>query len=94
MHIATVEVIEDTLFPAVRKLRDTLDVKARTYRDLVMIGRTHLPDATPLTLAVTCLAHWLHPFPAHAASDSHRSSPRGNTGITARAQSLRAHSTR
>src|SRR5271154_4335841 len=50
MHIATVEVIEGTLFPAVRELRYTLDVKARTYRDLVMIGRTHLQDATPLTL--------------------------------------------
>jgi fumarate hydratase class II len=50
MHIATVEAIENVLFPAVRDLRDTLDVKATAYRDLVMIGRTHLQDATPLTL--------------------------------------------
>jgi fumarate hydratase class II len=50
MHIAAVEVIENTLFPAVRELRSVLDVKARAYRDLVMIGRTHLQDATPLTL--------------------------------------------
>jgi fumarate hydratase class II len=34
----------------VRALRDTLDAKARAYHDVVMIGRTHLQDATPLTL--------------------------------------------
>src|SRR5260370_12579235 len=50
MHIATVEAIENVLFPAVRELRDALDAKARTYRDVVMVGRTHLQDATPLTL--------------------------------------------
>jgi fumarate hydratase, class II len=50
MHIATVEQLEDVLVPAVRALRDTLDGKARAYRDVVMIGRTHLQDATPLTL--------------------------------------------
>ena len=50
MHIATVEQLDDVLVPAVRALRDTLDAKARAYRDVVMIGRTHLQDATPLTL--------------------------------------------
>jgi fumarate hydratase, class II len=50
MHIATVEQLEDVLVPAVTALRDTLEGKAREYRDLVMIGRTHLQDATPLTL--------------------------------------------
>ena len=50
MHIATVEQLEDVLVPAVSALRDTLHAKARTYRDVVMIGRTHLQDATPLTL--------------------------------------------
>jgi fumarate hydratase class II len=50
MHIATVEQLEDVLLPAVRALRDTLDAKARAYHDVVMIGRTHLQDATPLTL--------------------------------------------
>jgi fumarate hydratase class II len=50
MHIATVEQLEDVLVPAVGALRDTLDGKARAYRDVVMIGRTHLQDATPLTL--------------------------------------------
>ena len=50
MHIATVEELENVLIPAVQTLRDTLDAKARQYHDLVMIGRTHLQDAKPLTL--------------------------------------------
>jgi fumarate hydratase class II len=50
MHIAAVEQLGDRLLPAVRVLRDTLDAKARAYADIVMIGRTHLQDATPLTL--------------------------------------------
>jgi fumarate hydratase class II len=50
MHIATVEQITHVLIPAVTKLRDTLDHKAARFRDIVMIGRTHLQDATPVTL--------------------------------------------
>src|SRR6266436_1515163 len=50
MHIVTVETIENELFPAVGVLRDVLDAKSRNYRDIVMVGRTHLQDATPLTL--------------------------------------------
>ena len=50
MHIATVEAIDNQLIPAVGALRDALGAKARTYRNVVMIGRTHLQDATPLTL--------------------------------------------
>src|SRR5258706_8485844 len=50
MHIATVEAIERLLIPAVRELRNTLDAKAWAYREVVMVGRTHLQDATPLTL--------------------------------------------
>src|SRR5882672_186442 len=50
MHIATVEAIEGGLIPAVTRLRDVLDQKARAYRGIVMAGRTHLQDATPLTL--------------------------------------------
>lgn len=50
MHIATVEQLENALFPAVRILRDTLAEKSAAYEDVVMIGRTHLQDATPLTL--------------------------------------------
>src|SRR6201982_641899 len=50
MHIATVEAIEHKLFPAVNGLRDVLDRKSQQCRDVVMVGRTHLQDATPLTL--------------------------------------------
>ncbi|HVY51089.1 MAG TPA: class II fumarate hydratase [Devosia sp.] len=50
MHIAAVEAIEGYLFDRVRLLRDTLHDKSRQFMDVVKIGRTHLMDATPLTL--------------------------------------------
>ncbi len=50
MHIATVEAIEGGLIRAVTRLRDVLDEKAGAYGEIVMVGRTHLQDATPLTL--------------------------------------------
>ena len=50
MHIAVVEELERALFPAVMRLRDTLAAKAVEYRDIVKTGRTHLQDATPITL--------------------------------------------
>jgi fumarate hydratase class II len=50
MHVAAVIALERQLKPAVRKLRDTLDAKARAFMHIVKIGRTHLQDATPLTL--------------------------------------------
>ncbi len=50
MHIATVEEFDRALIPAVKQLRDTLDAKAHAFKDVVMLGRTHLQDATPVTL--------------------------------------------
>jgi fumarate hydratase class II len=50
MHIAAVEAIERYLVPRVTLLRDTLDAKAKEFTEIVKIGRTHLQDATPLTL--------------------------------------------
>ena len=50
MHIATVETLDGRLLPALHALRGTLDAKARAFADIVMIGRTHLMDATPVTL--------------------------------------------
>ncbi|HEX5271353.1 MAG TPA: class II fumarate hydratase [Gemmataceae bacterium] len=50
MHVATVEQVEGVLVPAVRGLRDTLAAKAGAFAEVVMVGRTHLQDATPLTL--------------------------------------------
>ncbi|MDF1660143.1 MAG: class II fumarate hydratase [Planctomycetota bacterium] len=50
MHIAAVEQIHNRLIPAVSKLQKTLADKAEAFKDIVKIGRTHLQDATPLTL--------------------------------------------
>jgi fumarate hydratase class II len=50
MHIAAVEAIEGYLFPRVERLRDTLHKKSEEFMTIVKIGRTHLQDATPLTL--------------------------------------------
>src|SRR6202034_772607 len=50
MHIAAAEQVERKLIPAVQELRDALDEKAHAFADVVKIGRTHLQDATPLTV--------------------------------------------
>jgi fumarate hydratase class II len=50
MHIAAVEAIEGYLLPRVALLRATLDGKSKEFWNVVKIGRTHLQDATPLTL--------------------------------------------
>jgi fumarate hydratase class II len=50
MHLATVEQLDNVLIPAIRALRDTLEAKAKPFSGIVMVGRTHLQDATPLTL--------------------------------------------
>ncbi len=50
MHIAAYTTIVKHTLPSVRVLRDTLHRKAQEFRDVVKIGRTHLMDATPLTL--------------------------------------------
>jgi fumarate hydratase class II len=50
MHVAAVIALENELKPAVRSLRDTLHKKSRQFAKIVKIGRTHLQDATPLTL--------------------------------------------
>ncbi len=50
MHIAIVEEIEARLVPAVTALRDTLAAKGARGTDVILVGRTHLQDATPITL--------------------------------------------
>ncbi|HYY99710.1 MAG TPA: class II fumarate hydratase [Pyrinomonadaceae bacterium] len=49
MHIAAAEQMRK-LIPEVRRLRDAIDAKAKEFKDVVKIGRTHLQDATPLTV--------------------------------------------
>lgn len=50
MHIAAYKMIVETTLPGLQLLRDTLDAKAGEFKDIVKTGRTHLMDATPLTL--------------------------------------------
>jgi len=50
INIATVESIHQQLVPAMQQLRDTLDEKAKAFSTIVKLGRTHLQDATPLSL--------------------------------------------
>jgi fumarate hydratase class II len=50
MHVAAAMQLQHALIPAVARLRETLTGKAQAFADLVKIGRTHLMDATPLTL--------------------------------------------
>jgi fumarate hydratase class II len=50
MHIAAATETSRRLLPAVKRLRDAIDAKAKEFKDVVKIGRTHLQDATPLTV--------------------------------------------
>ena len=50
MHIACYKMVVETTIPGVKKLRDTLKIKSEKFKDVVKIGRTHLMDATPLTV--------------------------------------------
>ncbi len=50
MHIAVVEELHRQFYPNVQVLRDTLAAKAEEFKDVVKVGRTHLQDATPITL--------------------------------------------
>ncbi|MET3130819.1 fumarate hydratase class II [Oxalobacteraceae bacterium GrIS 1.11] len=50
IHVAAAQALAHALLPSLRQLRDTLDDKAGQFADIVKIGRTHLQDATPLTL--------------------------------------------
>lgn len=50
MHIAALQAIQSNLTPGVRALRDTLHAKSIAFQDIVKVGRTHLQDATPITL--------------------------------------------
>ncbi len=73
MHIAAVEQLEDVLLPAVTQLRDTLRAKAEQFRDVVKVGRTHLQDATPITLGQE-ISGWVAQLDA-ALADVRRTIP-------------------
>lgn len=50
MHLAAVDEIQKSLLPHLKLLRDTLHAKSEAFQDVIKVGRTHLMDATPLTL--------------------------------------------
>jgi fumarate hydratase class II len=50
MHIASYKMVVETTIPGIKTLRNTLDAKSKAFKDVVKIGRTHLMDATPLTV--------------------------------------------
>lgn len=50
MHIACVEEVHHRLLPALQQMRNALNDKAKAWKDIIKIGRTHTQDATPLTL--------------------------------------------
>ncbi|MBM7610282.1 fumarate hydratase class II [Lysinibacillus composti] len=50
LHIAAVEMVENYLIPRLHQLKATLEDKSNQFKDIIKIGRTHLQDATPLTL--------------------------------------------
>jgi fumarate hydratase class II len=52
MHIAAYSYVVEEMLPKVTQLRNTLDKKAKAFKDVIKIGRTHLMDATPLTLGM------------------------------------------
>ena len=66
INIAAVESIHQQLIPAMQQLRDTLDEKAKAFSTVIKLGRTHLQDATPLSLGqefsgyVSALDHGLN----------------------------------
>lgn len=59
MHVAGVLAVTENLVPAIQKLKATLDEKAKRFDDIIKIGRTHLQDATPLTLGQE-ISGWRH----------------------------------
>jgi fumarate hydratase class II len=50
MHIAAADRVKRALIPAIKEVHDAIDVKAKEFKDIVKIGRTHLQDAVPMTV--------------------------------------------
>ncbi len=63
MHVAIELALHRQLYPGVTELRDTLAAKAERFADVVMVGRTHLQDATPVTLGQV-IGGWVHQIDA------------------------------
>ena len=75
MHVATVQMLDDRLFPELDALASTIERKAAGWRDVVKIGRTHLEDAVPLTVEQEWSGY------AHQIRDSMRSLGQAREGL-------------
>lgn len=85
MHMAALAIVEDYVLPAIGVLRTTLVGKSKQYEDIVKIGRTHLQDATPLTLGQE-ISGWSHMLDKsrsmiRTAADSLRELAIGGTAV-------------
>ena len=103
MHIAAATAVSTRLLPAVAALRDAIGAKAEAGRDIVKIGRTHLQDATPLTLGqewsgyAAMLADGLDRYrgdAARASMPSRSAAPRSAPASTRRPASPKRRSPR
>jgi fumarate hydratase class II len=73
MHIATAVELQQSLLPALYGLRDALSEKQQAFKDIIKIGRTHLQDATPLTLGQEFSGYVAQiEYAINALSDPHR----------------------
>lgn len=59
LHVAGVMAVEDNVLPAIQTLKETLKQKSEEFNEIIKIGRTHLQDATPLTLGQE-ISGWQH----------------------------------
>ncbi|PYZ94602.1 fumarate hydratase, class II [Salipaludibacillus keqinensis] len=59
MHIAALKEVKERLLPAIQRLRSTVEQKSKSFENVIKIGRTHLQDATPLTLGQE-ISGWAH----------------------------------
>ncbi|OYO22150.1 fumarate hydratase, class II [Enemella dayhoffiae] len=85
MHIAVALELTERLYPAVTELRDVLAAKAKAYAEVVKVGRTHLQDATPITLGQE-ISGWVAQLDAalagvRAAEDGVRQLAIGGTAV-------------
>jgi fumarate hydratase class II len=92
LHVATALACQRRLLPAMQKLEDALLAKAKAWRDIVKIGRTHLQDATPLTLGqefsgyiaqIKLARVRTEPFVTHAVSRLAQGGTAVGTGLNA-----------
>src|SRR5690606_32853324 len=92
MHIAVVLELNERLYGSVTKLRDTLAAKAEEFKDVVKVGRTHLQDATPITLGQE-IGGWVAQFDFALSEVRHAEAGLYNLAIggTAVGTGLNAH---